>query len=127
MCGCAIFKTESEQQSRYSEFKRQNPGYYIQLAHACDTVLAEAQPLDHETLLLVMPEKSILPKVVTDLHPKQLWLSYNSVSICFKTNAAFNDFWIGWGPDETHTNVWTLVGNIEGSNRVFYSETRSHN
>jgi len=122
--GCSAFKTESDLQTRENQFRHQNSDYYRQLAQACDAVFAKAPPMERDTFCLVKPEKSTLPKIITDLHPKQLVVSRDGLSLAFSTNFSPDVFWIGWVRDETHTNVWNLTANIQGSNTVFCTETK---
>jgi hypothetical protein len=78
--------------------------------------------VEEDSFYEVFMDKSRLPSVITDLHPDRLWLTSDSVSIDF--GGGNDGFWIGWGPDETNTNVWNLVGNVHGSRKTFYVEHR---
>jgi len=96
----------------------QSAAYYAELTQACDAVL-HAQPVEPNSLYEVFVDKSQLPSIIADLNPHRLWLSSNSVSLDFG-----EDNWIGWGPDETRTNVWTLGAHMLGPRRTVYEERR---
>ena len=102
---------------------QRSAAYYSQLAHACDAVL-QATPLEENALCQVLLDKSSVPKIIRDLHPKCLWLSFDSVTI--DIGQGNEGFWVGWGPDRTGTNMhlWTLVANVRGSQNVVYAEAR---
>ena len=95
--------------------------YYSNLAHACDVVL-QIHPVAEDAFFVVSVQESSLPQIITDLHPRELWLTSKTVSLDFGHGT--DGFWIGWGPDETRTNSWTLEANVNGSRKVVYAETR---
>ncbi len=120
-CGCSITHKNAQEHSVEAWFARQPPSYYSNLAYACDAVL-RAQTVPQDSLYFVKLSESSLPKLITDLDPRELVLTSTSVSIGY--SAGNDGFWIGWGPDETNTNLWTLEANLKEGRRTFYAETR---
>jgi hypothetical protein len=116
-CGCAPSRIDWQER----RFIHQRPAYYSELAHACNAVL-HAKPLEDDSFYEVFMDKSRLPSIITDLNPDRLWLTSSSVSLDF--GGGNDGFWIGWGPDETHTNIWSLEANVHGSRKTFYVEHR---
>lgn len=121
-CGCSITRKNAQEHAAEAWFICQSPSYYSNLAYACDAVL-RARPLPHDSLCFVSLRESSLPKLITGLHPRELVLTSTSVSIGYSTDN--KGFWIGWGPDETNTNLWTLEAKLKQGRRTFYAETRS--
>lgn len=72
--------------------------------------------------MLVTVTNSVLPKIITDMHPVRLVLTTTTISLDF--DEGWDAFWVGWGQDLTHTNLWTLEANVQGSRRTVYSEQR---
>ncbi len=121
VCGCSITQKNPQEHSVGAWFVRQPPSYYSNLAYACDAVL-RAQPVPQDSLYFVKLGESSLPKLITDLHPREVVLTSTTVSIGY--SAGNDGFWIGWGPDEGNTNLWTLEANLKGGRKAFYAETR---
>jgi hypothetical protein len=116
-CGCAQSRIAWQER----RFIHQRAAYHSELARACDAVL-RAQHLEEDSFYEVFMDKSRLPTVITDLHPDRLWLTSSGVSLDF--GGGNDGFWIGWGADEAHTNIWTLDANVHGSRKTFYTERR---
>ncbi len=117
LCGCAPSRIAWQER----RFMHQTAAYYSELARACDAVL-HAQSWEEDSIYEVFVSKSKLPTIITDLHPDRLWLTFNSVSLDF--GGGNDGFWIGWAPDATSANLWTLGANVAGSRKTVYSQHR---
>jgi hypothetical protein len=124
MCGCSVSHRKAQETSLEAWFIHQSPSYYSNLAHACDEVL-QAAPVANGAFYFVSLSNSTLPKLIADLHPRELVLTSTSVSIGYTRG---NDgFWVGWGADRANSNQWTLEANLKGGRTTFYTETRKPN
>src|SRR5438105_4780950 len=81
--GCAHSYKNTRHASQEAEFMRQPVSYYSNLAAACDIVL-RLQPIPTDSFVFVTIRKSRLPRIITDLHPRELVLTSKSVSMGYE-------------------------------------------
>ncbi len=100
---------------------REDTGYYADFARACDEVLHSTSCGEYELIQVVLTN-SVLPETILRLHPSAIWITSKSVSIDLGREE--DGFWIGWGPAEGGTNLWSLEAGFGASRRILHSETR---
>ena len=104
-------------------FTEKSQRYYRKLADACDKILVE-HPLGTNQFISVSVTDPTLPKIITDLkpviirvEPECLWMMLISDSRA--------GFAVGWGPQQSDTNVWEMWS---GGENVFTTDyTAKHN
>lgn len=130
--------------SSYIRFTERDQHYYAEIARTCDLLLQQhttfhkhSEPLSQQhpkTDLFWMDTNSVvwdminisgrdptLPKAIRVLHPHQIFIAPNRVSIWIGVRP---DYTIGWGQDEIQTNSWTLTCSGEGVGKSLYTEKR---
>ena len=105
--------------SPYIRFMDKSPQYYSDLAHACDSVLAQ-HPLRTNDLFKVLGSDSSVPSIIRHLHPSGITVSSNRVYIM----VGVRDFGISWQLQDGRTNTWAMDTFAEGLEKVVYVETR---
>jgi hypothetical protein len=122
-CGCSVSHRIADEASVEAWFIHRSPAYYSNLAHACDEVLL-THPVANGAFYFPPIPDSTLPKLITDLHPRELVLTSTSVSLGYRPLHGNEGFWIGWGPGDADTNTWTLEANLTEGRKSFYAELR---
>ncbi|HWY32642.1 MAG TPA: hypothetical protein VNX46_17895 [Candidatus Acidoferrum sp.] len=109
-------------ESHYIRLQHKSSGYYVELAAACDSILAK-HPLGTSEVNWIPVTDPSLPKVVRDLHPLKLKVNPQNVWMLLDYDSR-NGIGLGWGPKWEDTNVWTLSIVAEGLETVLYSAKR---
>ena len=109
-------------ESHYIRLQHKSREYYVELAAACDSILAKHPSGTNEVIWIPVTDPS-LPKVVRDLRPLKLKVNPRNVWMLLDYDSRVG-IGLGWGPKLDDTNVWTLSIGAEGLETVLYSANR---
>ena len=109
-------------QSHYIRLQHKSPQYYVELATACDSILAKHPPATNEAVWIPVTDPS-LPSVVRDLHPLKLQVNPQRVWMLLDSDSHAG-IGLEWQPKWDDTNVWKLDIVAESFETVLYSVKR---
>ena len=110
-------------QSHYIRLQHKSHQYYVDLAAACDSILA-SHPLGTNEAIWIPVTDPSLPKVVRDLHPLKLQVNPQRVWMLLDSDSHAG-IGLEWQPKWDDTNVWKLDEVAESFETVLYSVKRS--
>jgi hypothetical protein len=134
-CGLTVLIFTTLFASPYLKFMGKGSTYYLQVAHACGSIIAQhpVNATDSVTLYshMVLPctiklsgSDASLPKIVRVLHADMILVSTNRVLIEVPPEK-MGGFVITWEPDDIRGNYWVLQSNRDGLVNTVYEENRS--
>jgi len=108
--------------SHYIRLQHKSHEYYVELAAACDSILA-SHPLGTNEVIWIPVTDPSLPAVVRDLHPLKLQVNPNRVWMLldYDSHAGIG---LEWQPKWEDPNVWKLDEVAESFETVLYSVKR---
>ena len=108
--------------SHYIRLQHKSHEYYVELAAACDSILA-SHPLGTNEVIWIPVTDPSLPAVVRGLHPLKLQVNPNRVWMLldYDSHAGIG---LEWQPKWEDTNVWKLDEVAESFETVLYSVKR---
>jgi hypothetical protein len=107
---------------QYFGLRYKRATYYADYTAACDSVLAQHPLAANESIMIPVSDPS-LPKIMTDLHPVKIEVSFQHVWMCLGSDSHAG-FGLTWDPQWGNTNVWVLHTTMESDDRVIYSAPR---
>ena len=133
VCG-VVFLAFTLFSSRYLRFMGKDVAYFTEVAHACDSIMAQHPPSSTDSVTLyghmVLPytlklsgSDPSLPKIIRALHADHILVSTNRVFIDIPPER-MGGFGVIWERDEMRTNHWTLQSNGDGLVKTVYEESR---
>jgi hypothetical protein len=108
--------------SHYIRLQHKSHEYYVELAAACDSILA-SHPLGTNEVIWIPVTDPSLPTVVRDLHPLKLQVWPERVWMLLDYDS-HNGIGLEWQPKWDDTNVWKLDEVAESFETVLYSVKR---
>ena len=105
--------------ARYLGFKYKSAKYHSKFAEACNSMLAQNTLGTNKALYLSVADASI-PKIISDLRPKNITLTSNGVFILVRSGHV-GGLAVIWAQDEAQTNWALRISNGEGSQDVVYA------
>jgi|GEM_PF-3076399 hypothetical protein len=108
--------------SHYIRLQHKSREYYVELAAACDSILAK-HPLGTNEVIWIPVTDASLPTVVRDLHPLKLQVNPQRVWMLldYDSHAGIG---LEWQPKWDDINIWKLDIVAEGFETVIYSAKR---
>ena len=91
--------------SPYRRFLRKDFAYHSQLAQACSTTLGQ-HPVGNDPFVWVSVTDASLPTIIRDLHPTNIKVESNRVSIAIGERQTGFD--VVWEQDKQQAKAWTL-------------------
>jgi hypothetical protein len=110
-------------ESHYVRLQHKSREYYMELAAACDSILA-TYPLGTNEVIWIPVTDPSLPMVVRDLHPIKLQVNPQRVWMLLDSDSHAG-IGLEWQPKWEDTNVWKLDIVAESFETVIYSAKRS--
>ena len=110
--------------SHYIRLQHKSPQYYVELATACDSILAKHPPATNEAVWIPVTDPSLpsgcerlaSPPLKLQVNPQRVWMLLDSDS-----RAGIG---LEWQPKWDDTNVWKLDIVAESFETVLYSVKR---
>jgi hypothetical protein len=109
--------------SHYIRLQHKSHGYYVELAAACDSVLA-THPLGTNEVIWISVTDTSLPAAIRDLHPLKLQVNPHRVWMLLDSDSHAG-IGLEWQPKWEDTNVWKLDIVAESFETVLYSTNRN--
>lgn len=106
----------------YVRFESRGRQYYAEFAKACDSVMAKNPVTTNDYVEVPVTDPSI-PKIIRDMHPTDIELESNRVSMDINSDSRFG-YSIKWGPVEgAPTNIWVLSTEMQNIWTTKYIQT----
>lgn len=109
-------------QSHYVRLQHKSSEYYVELASACDAILAK-HPLGTNELIAIPVTDPSLPPIVRDLSPLKVQLTPRGLWMMLDSDS-HSGIGLDWQPKEHDTNVWKLDIVAESLEIVLYTRKR---
>ena len=109
-------------ESHYIRLQHKSREYYVELAAACDSLLAH-YPLGTNEVIWIPVTDPLLPVVIRDLHPIKLQVNPHRVWMLLDSDSRAG-IGLAWQPKSDDTNIWKLDIVAEGLETEIYSTKR---